>query len=226
MAPRRCPPARRPSPGPAALALALIGCADPKVPFPPGLEPLEDNRAAFPKGDFPETLSVVVGESEAEGGYSWCHGKGYVRRPIAGVYDALTTPRVNADRRKIDDFTVTWDVEPEYEHSYVLHNVVEDVITVEYDVTWRHGSLDDEEGALSEIGTRWQKTEGSTVIELLRGSAYTWAVDDQTTAVELILHQRSLVDDAPLVQGYLEDFFADIVAHAHGDELQGFPSGV
>jgi hypothetical protein len=173
------------------LALAgcglIGGCALGKevTAFPPGLEPLEANTAEWPDATdgarYPEEQNLNTGDAEDEElgvDYSWSHGRGYIQMPINKVYQALVVPRVNADRREIDSYEVTWDVEPDYPHSYVLSNVVNDVLTIEFDVTWRHGATAGSEDEPEQIGTRWQKTEGSTVIEILRGSVRTFPVSD------------------------------------------------
>ena len=208
----------------------LVGCnQDIKTPFPEGLEPLESNKASFPSGSgYPQQLSCKSGTAEEEeiGEYTWVHCKTYVNHPVAEVYDALQTPRVVADRRAIDEMSVAWDVEPEYDVSYKISNTVYDVITVEFDVNWRHGDVDGDEDVLEEIGTRWQKTFGSEVIELLRGSMYAYAVDDGNTALEIVFHQRSLQADEPLMMEYLNDLQADILAATDGAPLPSYDSGV
>ena len=149
-----------------------------------------------------------------------------MQQPIDAVYDALRKPRVNANRRSLAGYTVDWDVEPEYTHSYVLHNRVEDLISFEFDVNWRHGALDGNEASPGEVGTRWQKTDGSDVIELQRGSVYTWAYSDDITALEIVVHQRSMGDDGPILVDYLDDMYADILAASHGEPLPEYASGL
>ena len=211
------------------VAGALIGCnQDIKTPFPEGLEPLEENKASWPSGGgYPETLSCTSGfdEDADVGEYTWVHCKTYVNHSISEVYEALQRPRVTADRRAVDELTVTPDVEPEYEVSYQVHNIVYDVITVEFDNNWRHGDVDGYKDELSAVGTRWQKTFGSEVIELRRGSIYTSQIDDSHTGMEIVVHQKTLQEDEPLIMNYLRDLQADILAATDGDDLPEYPSG-
>ena len=210
----------------AGAALLMLAACSSKTPFPAGLGPLEASTASWP-ADGEESLSTNFGEeTEEDDGYHWGHARAYVQQPIETVYAALRKPRVTANRRSLADYTVEWDVEPEYTHSYVLHNRVEDLISFEFDVTWRHGALDGSEAAPVEVGTRWQKTEGSDVIELQRGSVYTWASSPEVTALELVVHQRSMGDDATILVEYLDDFYADILAASHGEPLRDYPSGL
>jgi len=212
------------------VAGVAFGCnQDIKTPFPAGLGPLEANKASYPSGsNYPEQLSCKSGMDEEEefGEYTWVHCKTYVHNPIADVYAAYQVPRVVADRRAIDNMVVEWDVEPEYDHSYLISNTVHDLITVEFDVNWRHGALDGEVEAPQEVGSRWQKTFGSEVIELLRGSLYTHAVEEDVTGVEIIFHQRSMQEDEPLMMDYLNDLQADILAESSGESLPSYESGV
>jgi len=208
----------------------LVGCnQDIKTPFPEGLEPLEANKASWPSGGgYPEDLSCKSGfdEDPDVGEYTWVHCKTYVNHPIADVYAAYQKPRVMTDRRAVDEIDVTWDVEPDYDVSYEVHNVVNDIITVEFDNTWRHGDTDGYEDTLTRVGTRWQKTFGSEVIELLRGSIDTTEIDADNTGLEIVLHQRSLQEDEPLMMQYLRDLQADILAETDGDSLPSYDSGV
>ena len=201
-----------------------VGCGS-KTPFPEGLAPLENNKASWP-AEGNEVIETAFGtEDEKDDGYTWGHARGYVNRPLASVYTALVKPRVSANRRSLAEYTVQNNVE-DYAHSYALHNRVEDLISFEFTITWRHGALDGDEEAPEEVGSRWQKTEGSDVIELQRGSVYTWAVDDSTTAMEFVIHQRSMGDDRDIVETYLDDYFADILASAHGDPLPEYATGL
>lgn len=231
-------PARRGAARRALLALSLgSGCALSKevTEFPPGLDPLERNRAPWPEAsassEHPEAQTFESGDAlddETGAEYSWVHSRAYVQMPIQKVYQALVVPRVNADRREIDDYTVDWDVEPEYPYSYTLHNTVNDVIMVEFDVTWRHGATAGSEDEPEEVGSRWQKTEGSTVIEILRGSVRTTEIEPGVTGLELILHQRTLRRgfDTDRSRAYLQDFYVAILAEAHGEPLPTYESGL
>lgn len=210
--------------------VALVGCnQDIKTPFPEGLEPLENNRASWPSGSgYPEELSCKSGTAEDAdvGEYTWVHCKTYVNHPIADVYAAYQKPRVMTDRRAIDEMAVEWDVEADYDVSYRVKSTVYDVITVEFENTWRHGDVDGYEDELTEVGTRWQKTFGSEVIELIRGSIFTTEADADNTALEIVLHQKSLQADEPLMMQYLRDLQADILAETNGNSLPSYDSGV
>ena len=152
------PPPRAPTPGSPrararlvvlAAAVCVAGCfGEEQTPFPPGLEPLEaENLAAFPEPSEaqPHPEQLVMARSFApetvERTHS-VHARGYVRAPLVDVWEALRDPDVGADRRTFSEWSSTEGVEPDYDYSYVIHSVIENVITVEYDVTWRHGVVE------------------------------------------------------------------------------------
>lgn len=196
--------------------LLLVACKS-EVEFPPGLEPLEENKAPAPEGsdEWPETLSMLSGEEED---YVWTHARAYVQVAGAEVAAAVQDPEVGVDRRRVVEFAVTWDVEPEYEVSYAVATTVDDVVTVQYDLTWRHGAVGDDVWA-----TRWQKTAGTDLIKIIEGSIVTTEVVHGVTELSIIEHigaplasNEDLLEDT---EGYLTDFYASILAVSHGDPL-------
>lgn len=202
-----------------APLLLLTGCFGSETTvFPPGLEPLEaENRAEWPAGSgYPETLSLAEGAYDED--LDWVHARGYLHAPLADVYAALRTPDVDVDRREVDSWTVTWDVE-DYPTSYVIHNRVDDVITVEFDVTWRHAAVEGTESEPEKTAARWQKTEGSPVITVLEGSAVAWEVADGVTALELQENLESIQSDTHTIASYLTDLFGSVRATVHGEPL-------
>jgi hypothetical protein len=106
------------------------------------------------------------------------------------------------------------DVEPEYEVSFRVHTLVRDVVTVEYDLTWRHGTPDDGVGAV-----RWQKTEGSSLIERLEASVVIREEEEDLTSVEIVERLQAPGEDIDRVVSFLNDLFASVVARVHGEPL-------
>lgn len=200
-------------------AVLLAGCfGSETTPFPEGLEPLEETNLAAPGDpDYPEELVMVRGMGAAR--TPSVHAIGYVRRPIADVWEGLRDPDVGADRRTFASWSATHDVEPEYDYSYVIHSVIENLITVEYDVTWRHGVV---EGTLEEptlVAVRYQKTEGSTVIMRLEGSVLLTAVEPGVTEVQIIEYLRAVESGHGNIEAFLQDMFAELVLRSNGQEL-------
>jgi hypothetical protein len=198
---------------PAALLAVLSACfggGDDETVFPAGLEPLEANKAEFP-ADGSETLALASGEGEE---WDWTHARGYVHAPLALTWEALQQPEVDVDRRRVEEYEVTFDVEPDYSPSYRIDQKVVDIVTVEYSLTWRHGEVEPGVAAV-----RWQKTEGSALIELLEGSI-TLTGDEETTAIEIVEHLGSPAqDDIESMELYLTDLHASVVAYTNGEDL-------
>jgi hypothetical protein len=183
-----------------------------ELEFPDGLEPLEENLAPPPEGseDWPETLSLVSGEDD----FNWTHGRGYVREAVETVIAAVEDPDVGVDRRRVASWDVEMDTEPEYDVSYAVHTVVEDIVTVEYDLAWRHGIVSD-----GVLGTRWQKTEGDALIDLIEGSLVTAETVNGVTEVQFIYHLQAPMTSTEDTEQYVSDFYASILAVAHGEPL-------
>lgn len=207
------------------VAALLGGCfGEDETPFPPGLEPLEEEHLApapEPRDgeDYPEELVLVQAQAELIPRTPAVHARGFIRAPIADVWEALRDPDVGADRRTFASWTVTRGIEPEYDFSYVIHSVIQNVITVEYDVTWRHGVV---EGTIEEptlVAARFQKTAGSTVIMDLRGSVVLYAREDGVTEVEIIEYLQAIASDHGNIEGFLRDMFAELVIRSHGGDL-------
>lgn len=203
-----------------ALGLAACGGKSETTEFPEGLEPLEDMKADYPDGrtgdSWPETLNVVSGDDED---YAWSHACGYIAAPIAEVWAAFAEPDNVVDRRRVQEWDVTWDVEEGYDVSFELANTSYDIVTVEFDIDWREGVVDGTVDDPSTVGLRWQKVSGTDLIDLLEGSAVLQEMDDETTAVEMIEHLETIGSDSTDTEAYLSDLFASVVAVVHGEAL-------
>lgn len=206
--------------GVGALALAP-GCGgSEETAFAAGIDPLEPNTAVAPTRDPgsppPEVIALASGAAAA---YEWAHARGYLRVPLARAWDAIKEPGVLVDRRRVSEFTVTRNVEPEYAVSFRVHNVVHDIITIEFDDTHRQGVLEGDAQNPTAIVARSQKTSGSTFITLKRDSVILRRLDDQNTAVELIRQLRSTGTGVEEVETYIRDLYASILAQTRGEPL-------
>jgi hypothetical protein len=200
------------------VLLFALGCRTPPVAIEIAqLSPLEGNRAPLPAGDHPETLEVVSG---GEGGLWWAHGRGYVRAAPEVVWAAAMVPEVGVDRREVDEWTVTEDPRGTLDASYRVDNVVHDVLTVSYELWWRH-ERQDADGSAPRLVTRWDKTDGTTFIDILSGSMELIAVAGEPDLVEvsLIEHLDAALRDDETIASYLRDLHASLVAAAHGEPL-------
>lgn len=206
------------------FALAATGCgSDEATAFAPGLQPLEEVTAPAPTATatdpYPEVLVMRSGHLTA---YDWAHGHAYVHAPIARVYEALRDPEVNTDRRRVDEFTTTNDSEPDYPFSYRVHNVVNDVVTLEFDVSYRLGPLAGSEAVPTSVGLRYQKTFGSSFIDLMSGSAVARQVNADVTELEIVRHLKSISTNASDTEAYVRDMYASLLARVRGQPLPSY----
>jgi len=211
----------RPRTVPLILASALLaGCwGNKEMDFPPGLEPLGTNTAPWPEPtgsqDYPEAIELVSGEDE----WLWAHARAYVHADLATTWEALRDPDVNADRRRLASWETSYDIPQEYDYCYRLHVVVEDIVTLEWDLDWNHGVIN---GSLEEpeaVGVRWFKSEGSSLIDMQAGSISATQLDEAITALEIIYQIDAPVTTEQDLLDFIEDLHVDVVAWVHGEPL-------
>lgn len=204
----------------AAAASASAGCgSNVETSFPPGLTPLAPVvlavRGATPGNPYPENLSVESGN----GDYAWGRGRGFIRAPLARVYEALRDPDVTADRRRVARYAVTPNVEPAYPASYRVRNVVEDIITLEFDITWRLGPFEGSPEEPTAYSGVYQKTWGSSYIDMIRGSMLVKRVDQGVTEIQMVRHVQAAQQNEAELEQYMLDAFDSVVARVNGRAL-------
>ncbi|HJL17298.1 MAG TPA: hypothetical protein RMH99_16645 [Sandaracinaceae bacterium LLY-WYZ-13_1] len=204
------------------MLFALSGCFGTEVTeFPDGLEPLEENDLEPPMGtaDEPYPEEFVL-EAMPGGRYDTILGRGYIQAPLAQVWDAYRTPAVGADRRTSPEWSSTPLDDPEYDESYLVHHITYDIVTVEWDVTWRHGVVEGTAEMPEVVAIRWQKTDGSTLINTIEGSLVLRPVGDgSVTEVELAYHAKATGAGTDTFVQYMQDVYDDAVAVTHGEDL-------
>ncbi|MCB9765000.1 MAG: hypothetical protein H6739_34825 [Alphaproteobacteria bacterium] len=203
------------------VALACASGKDDPAPegWPEGLEPVIDCAVDAPGseelGDTPELLNL---ESE-EGEPGWVCAHAWIQAPVADVWAAFQDDDVVVDRRAVAEWTIAREDDPAFDVGFVIHNVVHDVVTVEFDITWNEGVVVGTAADPEHVAITFEKTDGTPFIHLLDGSVQLYAFDEATT--ELILAERlhgatGGIEDAV---GYITDLYADALASAHGEAL-------
>lgn len=207
-----------------ACALALPACfGDSVTVFPPGLEPLEQNTAPAPAGrrgdEQPEEIVIVTGERPD--GLAFGHARGYVKAPLALVWEALRHTDVNVDRRAVDEWTRVEleNADPNLSYNYLIQVVVRAIITARYEVTWRHGVAAGDPEEPEKVAIRWQKTFGLALIEVLEGSIVLTQLDDELTEIEIVERLDAPQTDEDTVRQYLQDMFDEVVLYVRGHPL-------
>jgi hypothetical protein len=202
-----------------ACALALAGCQDNvATPFPPGIEPFED-------GDVPGELAAPAGEqlltSSTNAGMIRAYGRGLVLAPPAVLWTASKMPEAMVARCKTTRRSFTLGNEPQHELSFLVHYVVEDILTIEWDDQWRGdvvlGTSDAPELAM----IKHQKVQGSDFIYVSEGTIQLRATDDPAaTELWFVEHLDALSGSADDVVGGMRDNYDRLVELAHGRPIQ------
>jgi hypothetical protein len=200
------------------VGLLVAGCGGNFTSeFPPGLEPLDpETKAGWPAGTaddpHPEQINVASGTTD---GLAWVHAAAFVRAPLGELWQAMRTPEVCVDRRKVSSFAVTRDVETGFDDSYRIHNVVNGIITVEFENTWRHGVIEGSKEQPTAIAARYQKTWGTAFIEVLDGSFVARRVDDQTSSLVMMEHLKATGQGPETAVQTIRDYHASVLARVH-----------
>jgi hypothetical protein len=193
---------------------SLQGCQDDvATPFPPGLEPLEDNRVPDASGPPKEELRSLQGRS---GSTNQTHGRGFVFTDPATLWSLTKDPAAMVARCRTNVQTVTSGDDPMYELDYVVHYVVNDIVTVEWDDQWRYGIIDGTSDAPVLGMIRHQKINGSDFISLSEGTIQVIATDDPNISeLAFVEHLDAISGNAgDLLEG-MQDNYARLVALAH-----------
>ena len=203
-----------------ACCALLAGCwGNKELEFPAGLEPLEVNTAPWPEPtaseDYPEAIEIVGGSDE----WLWAHARAYVHASLADSWEGMRDPEVNVDRRRVSSWEVDWDLPQDHDYCYRIHVLVEDLITLEWDIDYNHGLIN---GSLEEpeaVGIRWFKSEGSSFIDMQAGSIAAYELEDGVTALEIVYWLDATATTEEDVTQYLDDMFGDLTNWVHGEPL-------
>lgn len=217
----------------ASLGLLATACfaENVKSDFPPGLDPLDAvNPAQFPApvgtDVYPETLGAFVEQTygspdQSCGGcqLQYVYAKGYIKRPLADVWAAGVVPQTSAEAASsVTGCSIALNVETGYDHSWLVHYVKQDVITVDFDVTWRSGTLPwptPSGGPPSPLQVAWrfQKTNGTAYIKSMAGSVLAYeVVPGSVTGLEFIRHVQATLSPADVVASGIQNHYDNIKA--------------
>ena len=202
------------------LVAAACGPGGPAA-LPSTLGPLDEtNLAPLPTAEdgleHPEKANTTTGD---EGDHKWAHLRGYVRRPIASVWAALRDPEVTVDRRRVHEYSFERDIDPAFPVSWRTHNVVHDVLTVDFHAEWRLSTSEGSFESPEAVAGRGRKTAGTSFISLLEDSIVLRRVADDVTRVEIIRHSDTLNTGEAEDELYVRDFYESLRERAHGRDL-------
>ena len=150
-----------------------------KLEFPEGLAPLQEMQVELPIGSstepYPQEINLI---SETTEEYTWVQARGYLHQDLLSGWTKIRDPEVYVDINEVTTYTVDEVSSDLYDYVFVVHNEVEDIITVNFDTEWRHGALSGDISDPQGVAIRWQKTEGTNHISLLEGSLQFFPVED------------------------------------------------
>ncbi|HEY1546441.1 MAG TPA: hypothetical protein VGG28_01405 [Kofleriaceae bacterium] len=205
------------------LLVLLVVCAacqhDIKTPFPPGLEPLENNPVPEQTAPYTETLATATGSSSEVQVYA----RGYVLADPATVWAATKTPAAVAATCTTDAQSYTVGNQPQYEFSFLVAYTVNDVLTVQWNDQWRYGTIDSAPDPFFGM-IKHQKTDGSSFITTSEGTIEVTATDDpNVTELAFVEHLQAIAGSSDDVISSTTHVFDSIVALSHGGVIPPCP---
>lgn len=205
-----------------ATALLLAACqSNVSTPFPAGLTPFENNPLPDP---LDHTTEMLVTKAPPSVDMIRVYGKGYVLVAPSVVWAASKDPTVMYAACKTDEQTVTYDPDPLYELSYLVHYVVNDVVTVEWDDQWRYGIIEGTDDAPTFGMVKHQKVMGSSFIDISEGTIQILATDDPyVTELAFVEHLQAVSGGVGDVTAGMQHNYDALVAVSHGNPIPACP---
>jgi hypothetical protein len=206
----------------AGAGLSLAACQhDVHTMFPPGLEPFEDNPVPEQTpGMYTETLMT----SSTDTDYIRVYGRGYVLVSPATLWPLAKAPAPNIAVCSTNQQMITPDNDPSYEYSFLVHYIVNNVLTVEWDDQWRFGTVEGTVAAPTLAMIKHQKTQGSSFIKRSEGTIQLTATDDpNVTELAFVEHLDAVGGGVADVVKGTQHNFDSLVAVAHGNPIPACP---
>lgn len=204
------------------FVLAMVGCQDDiSTPFPPGLEPFEDDAEN-------QTLDGTVVEAltvkSTDDPMIMVYGRGFIFRSPAEVYAVSHDPEVMLAACSTTSHSVVDDNEPEYDLSFLVSYFVDDILNVEWDDQWRGDVVLGTLEAPELVMIKHQKTQGSDFISLSEGTVQLLATDDPAiTELRFVEHLDALMASEGDVIAGMQSNFDRMLAVAHGNPIPSCP---
>jgi len=206
--------------GVVVLLAVSAGCqSNIKTPFPPGLEPLENNPVTLPQ-TFAEGLVTKTTDSP----YIKVFGKGYVLVAPGTFWAAAKSPAPNMAICSTDQHVPDVANDPAYEYSFLVHYSVSNIVTVQWDDQWRFGTVEGTPDAPTLAMIRHQKTQGSDFIRLSEGTIELDATSDPNVAeLSFVEHLDATSAGVADVLKGVQHNYDSLVAVAHGNPVPACP---
>jgi hypothetical protein len=200
------------------FVLLVAGCQDDiSTPFPPGLEPFDDDAETLTlDASVVETLSVKSTDEPIIKVY----GRGFIFAPPAEVYAEAHDPEVMLAACSTTSHSVDQNNEPDYDLSYLVSYFVDNILNVEWDDQWRGDVVEGTLDAPTLVMIKHQKTEGSDFITTSEGTVALYATDDPAiTEVRFVEHLDALMASEGDVIDGMQSNYDRMLAVAHGQPI-------
>jgi hypothetical protein len=200
----------------------IAGCQhDISTPFPSGLTPIANNPVPQGRPPYTETLTL---ETSTTGDLK-VYGRGYILAEPGTAWAMVKDPMAMVAVCTTTTQTITPNNEPQYEFSFLVDYVVDEILTVQWDDQWRYGTITGTEAEPTLAMMKHQKTDGSSFITLSEGTIeLTPAVDDpsvtEVSMVEYLDSVGATIDD--LTKGVTHTY-ESMVAVSHGNPIPACP---
>jgi hypothetical protein len=201
-----------------AVGLVVACQHDEESSYPTGLPVIDlDAGPIYPDAaEYTETLSLQQGTDDVS---DYVRASGYVLASIEDTWTAFQQPNVVADRHNISSFTSAENVETGYEVSFAIYVTVNNIVTVNFTLTWREGAVEGTEAAPQAVAIGYQKTDGSSYISLMTGSIGLVQVTPTITRVDFYQRMNASNTDSSNIALWTNGMYASVVAYVHGKPL-------
>ena len=189
--------------------LLFCGCIEEEkqTSFPEGLQPLSEMYIDAPsQSNFEEAWNS---SSEDEGDFAWAQGRGYLHGDIEGVWEKLRDVDVFINHDEVIEYHIENVIPPEYDYHFISYNRSENIVEVEFENEWRHGSLESRNGQVERVGVRWKKISGTDFIQSLEGSIQIIRLEDDNldfdvVEVQIIEHLTATLNQEENAKNYID----------------------
>lgn len=199
-------------------AFAFAACqSSVTTPFPAGLEPFED---ADTPGTLPEIRQEALQTSGRSDDIIRAYGRGFIFGAPAAVWAAAKVPEAMAARCNTSSQTYMLNNEPQHELSFLVHYVVNDLLTVEWDDQWRGDVIEGASATPDLVMIKHQKVQGSSFIKRSDGSIQLFATDNPNlTELWFVEHLDAISGSTADVVGGMKDNFDAMAAVVRGQPI-------
>jgi hypothetical protein len=200
---------------------ALTACQDNvTTPFPEGLEPFEDNPVEL-DGD----LTAEHLQSSTKGGDEIkVYGRGYVHIAPEQLWQLTYQPPAMVATCSTDEQQVIENNDGAYAYSFIVHYIVRDVLTVEWDDQWRYGVVLGSPSSLELGMIKHQKVQGSDFITTSEGTVQVLATEDpEVSELAFVEHLEAISGGTSDVLEGMQHNYDALLALAHDSPIPPCP---